>query len=251
MAKQTTGKLGGALVVKMALVVGAILLLLGWWFEDSLPAAAVLTMPSRSEPVQQSRPPEHWLSQVQGVDYQVEAVADYEISGLVVSGLRTDAWFARHEGWNEFFNVMDVCMVWGKNAQDGAYEKMAFHSGQWTCYAQTSDGSVNRSEYWHSLSNTHMVTDDAQLAKRIRDVRIGDQVHFRGQLVNYSHGGRTRTSSLRRDDDGNGACEILYVTEMQVLAPAAKWPRWLWWLGILCWVAAVWVFVRTPHRESA
>ena len=58
-----------------------------------------------------------------------------------------------------------------------------------------------------------------------------------------------RKSSLVRSDTGNGACEILYVTGFEVQHAAAAWPRGLFWLGILLWVAAAVVFVRTPHRE--
>ena len=48
---------------------------------------------------------------------------------------------------------------------------------------------------------------------------IGDQIYAKGYLVNYSHsGGRfTRNSSATRDDKGNGACEIIFVTEYQIL----------------------------------
>lgn len=61
-----------------------------------------------------------------GRRYLPEAVADYQIR---VDYVNTDSWFAKHEDWNEFFNVMDVCMVWGSNARAGAYEKMPFKSG--------------------------------------------------------------------------------------------------------------------------
>ena len=73
---------------------------------------------------------------------------------------------------------------------------------------------------------------------------------LQGKLVNYSHDGLpARKSSLVRSDTGNGACEILYVTGFEVQHAAAAWPRGLFWLGILLWVAAAVVFVRTPHRE--
>ena len=237
-------------MVKMLCLVGLLCVLSAWWWQDSLPAHGKLQTSSLSEPVQEASASDKWTSQIRGVDYHVEAVADYQISGLIVSKLNTDSWFAKHEDWNEFFNVMDVCMVWGSNARAGAYEKMSFKSGQWTCWFQTNDANAAKPEYFQAISNTHIVTDDAALAKRLRQLRIGDEVTLHGRLVNYSHDGLpARKSSLVRNDTGNGACEILYVTGFEVQHAAAAWPRWLFWLGVLLWVAAVMVFVRTPHRE--
>ncbi|UOO87958.1 hypothetical protein LVJ82_10680 [Vitreoscilla massiliensis] len=237
-------------MVKALWVVGLFCVLLGWWYQDQLPSATRLQASSKTEPVQAAMVPEKWVSQVQGVDYKVEAVADYQISGLIVSKLNTDSWFAKHEDWNEFFNVMDVCMVWGSNASAGAYEKMSFQSGQWTCWFQTRSANAAKTEYFQSISNTHIVTDDAALAKRLRHMRIGDEVTLHGRLVNYSHDGLPyRKSSLVRSDTGNGACEVMYVTAVDINHRAAAWPRWLFWFGIVLWVIAVVVFVRTPHRE--
>ena len=39
------------------------------------------------------------------------------------------------------------------------------------------------------------------------------------------------------------------VTGFEVQRAAAAWPRWLFWLGLLLWMMAAVVFVRTPHRE--
>ena len=44
------------------------------------------------------------------------------------------------------------------------------------------------------------------------NVRVGDVVKLDGMLVNLeSPDVGTRTTSLRRDDTGAGACEIIYV----------------------------------------
>ena len=186
-------------MVKMLCLVGLLCVLSAWWWQDSLPAHEKLQASSLTEPVQETSASDKWTSQIKGVDYHVEAVADYQISGLIVSKLNTDAWFAKHEDWNEFFNVMDVCMVWGSNARAGAYEKMSFKSGQWTCWVHTNDANAAKPEYFQAISNTHIVTDDAVLAKRLRQLRIGDEVTLHGRLVNYSHDGLPyRKSSLLR-----------------------------------------------------
>ena len=78
----------------------------------------------------------------------------------------------------------------------------------------------------------------------IKDAHIGDEIHLKGQLVNYSinHGPKRRTS-ITRDDKENGACEIIYVNELQILkrhnalwiilARAGKWLSIIFAFGVL------------------
>ncbi len=79
---------------------------------------------------------------------------------------------------------------------------------------------------------------------------------MQGLLVDYAvtENGRaifTRRTSLTRSDTGNGACEILYVTEVSVVragshfeADAATY-AWYTSLGLLVAVGAVWI-ARPP-----
>ncbi len=147
-----------------------------------------------------------------------------------------------HAANNDHLNVADLCMVWGANAAEGAYEKMPFSSGQFVCYVKGDDPSAFRADYLRALSNNHLLTDSPAVARKLRNLRIGDQVRLRGQLVNYSHNAGfafTRGTSLSREDTGNGACETLFVREVEVLRRAPAWPRWLYGLGALLLLAGL------------
>jgi hypothetical protein len=65
-----------------------------------------------------------------------------------------------------------------------------------------------------------MITDNPRLARKVRDVQIGDQVHFRGYLAEYSHNhgfAFKRGTSTVRNDSGNGACETVYLDDFEIL----------------------------------
>ncbi len=94
------------------------------------------------------------------------------------------------------------------------------------------------------------------MARQIRAIRIGDQIRMRGLLVDYtvsSDGSEvfTRRTSLTRTDTGNGACEILYVTDVHVLRPGnrlrADAARYAWYasLGVFVVLTVVWL-ARPP-----
>jgi hypothetical protein len=63
----------------------------------------------------------------------------------------------------------------------------------------------------------HMVPADDALASRLKNVRPGQVVSVHGYLVDIrGPGGFAWNTSLRRDDTGDGACEIVYVESLEV-----------------------------------
>jgi hypothetical protein len=64
------------------------------------------------------------------------------------------------------------------------------------------------------------LSDNEQVREIIRGVKIGDQVHLKGMLVNYAWASRpnwSRNSSTTREDSGRRACEVVFVDEFEVL----------------------------------
>lgn len=58
-------------------------------------------------------------------------------------------------------------------------------------------------------------------------MRIGDQIHFSGLLVNYRDVRAPdywRNTSTVRTDTGDGACEVVFVKDLQILK--AETHRW-------------------------
>jgi hypothetical protein len=180
--------------------------------------------------------------------------ARYELAGVVVSYHRGDALFNLYHA-DDPGNVQDVCVVWGDNVANGSYRRVTFSSGEFTCYSQWS-GSLSPPFDHAQMSNNHLIPADALVAHRIRQLRIGDQIRMTGLLVDYevSRDGRTvssRRTSLTRTDTGNGACEVVYVTALDVIRPghrlAADAAAYAWYasLGLLAALGIVW-FVRPP-----
>lgn len=242
-----------SLAARLLLLAAAVSLAAGFHYDGQRPRPADLLAPVRQEPLQTPTGLPAFAAHAAGVDYRVTPVADYEISGLIVSWHDSETWWDReHEQGKDFLNVADLCMVWGVNAADGAYEHMRFSNGQWVCYIRYENTGEVRPEHVRALSNNHILTDDADIARQIRGLRVGDQVRLRGQLVSYSHQAGfdfSRGTSTSRDDQGNGACETLFVREVTLLRAGPSWPRGLRWLGALLLIAGLIAWYRAPFSE--
>ena len=240
---------------RILLSCGVVALAAGIWFGKRLPEVAQLAHGVLSDPVQLDRPSPVFASRAGGVDYRIAPVADYDIAGVVVSRHDSDAWYDWiHDAFNDHLNVVDLCLVWGANAADGAYRKMRFSSGQFVCYVETNDPDALQPAYLRALSNNHLLTSDPALARRLRALRVGDQVRLRGQLAAYSHtvgGGFQRGTSTVREDTGNGACETVYVHELTLLRAAPHWPRGLRWAGAALLALGLLMWWRAPPRARS
>jgi hypothetical protein len=244
------GRLGGLLMAG-----GAVLLAASLWQRHALPAPAELRAELQQEPVQEPTRTAPFQTTVGGVTYTIKPIADYEIWGLVVSSHDSDTWWDWiHKASNDHLNVVDLCVVFAENAQSGGYVGLDYSSGQFVCYVQTSSSDKWQRFSMRALSNNHLLADRPSIARLLRDVQIGDQVRIRGYLAEYAHNhgfAFKRGTSLTRDDTGNGACETVYVQDVELLrAGGGPW-RWLKWVALGLIAAGLIGWLRAPFRVAA
>ncbi len=242
-------RLGGILMA-----VGAVLAVTSLLLRHQLPAPSALLPDLRREPVQESIQASPFETRVGGVTYTIRPVADYEIWGLVVSNHDSDAWWDWiHKASNDHLNVVDLCVVFAENVERGGYVGLDYSSGQFVCNVETTSSERWQRFSMRALSNNHLLADRASVASRLRDVRIGDQVRIRGQLSEYAHNAGfafKRGTSLTRDDTGNGACETIYVQEVEVLRSGGKPWRWLLWPALGLGIVGLVVWLRAPFKAA-
>ena len=210
-----------------------------------------------AEPVQEASNGRALTTIIKGYTYTLTPRATYDISGLVVSQHRGDALFnLGHKA--DPGNIKDVCVVWGEAVTNGSYRKVNFTSGEFTCSYSWS-GVLTPPFNPEKASNNHLIPASRTIARQIGAIHVGDQIRMTGLLVDYkvTRDGRdifTRQTSLTRSDTGNGACEILYVTDLSVVARGNHWQAdagsYAWYASLVFFVALgiVW-FVRPPLAE--
>jgi hypothetical protein len=232
---------------RQALRLVFLLLLLLWalalYFDDRLPPREAILPPLLQEPVQEGgNLPAPFQVVVKETAYVVTPLFRYELSGLVVSQHRSDSLLdVSHRRWRDFLNIKDLCLVWGRNIESGVYRQIRFWNRDFTCLCRFPDEDVARRFSGRQLSNNHLLCADRQLRRRILGVRPGDQVRLKGYLASYAQPANqfSRGTSTVRDDEGDGACETVYVTEFQVLKRANPGWRLLKPLALLGAAAAL------------
>lgn len=193
--------------------------LLSAWQKDAFHNDLILSEDLIRDPQQTAVEKEPFQVSQGGVSYQVEPLYRYDIEGIVVSLQHHDGDRMLHRRWNDHLNVADLCVVWGHNASRVDLSEFDFWNGQFTCFFRTSSNSAWVSFHHDQISNNHLLSDDEWVRDQIEDLRIGDQVRLQGYLARYSQGSRfQRGTSTTRSDTGNGACETLYVEDVQITA---------------------------------
>jgi len=214
--------------VKVVLLAGLVLLLFSIIFRNRWPSGRELLPEASQEPIQQTGDlPSPFDVLQKGFTYTVYPQFEYELWGMVVSSHYAGSFLDyAHEMWKDYLNIKDLCVIWGKNLETGAFREIKFWSRDFTCYYSWSNPETGGRFSPSHISNNHLITEDVLLRKLIKSVKRGDQVRLKGWLAKYGHKGSqvVRGTSTTRNDTGGQACETVYVTEFEVLKRAN--PGW-------------------------
>jgi hypothetical protein len=188
----------------------AMILFGGWQHWHSRPLELPPGSVAPNDPVQ--------TSAGQGVVYQqgkydLEALANFEIEARVLS---KESYFAGRE--SELVPV-DLALGWGAMSDSSVLEKLSIsQSGRFYFYRWEDEPPRSPSEIASHSANMHLIPTSSALEEKIKSVRVGQVVHFTGQLVEArSSDGWHWRSSLTRDDTGAGACELVRVESFEAL----------------------------------
>lgn len=202
--------------LSIAILVTLLLYVLSIWQKNSLPESSAIIKSSFRDPIQLKTTKSPFSFFYRGENYDVEPVANYELWGLVVTKNNINSW-ADIMHTDASVDIKDICVIWGENVAGSDYHDVSFSSGDFTCYFQYPYMTVFDHD---KISNNHLLSDNEFVREKIRNAKIGDQIHIKGMLVNYSPRSNPnwkRTTSTVRTDTGNGACEVLFVNEFNVL----------------------------------
>lgn len=122
------------------------------------------------------------------------------------------------------FSPIDLAVAWGGAATRAGRSDFSVRQ-PWRRYSWSYGRPVRKGsgmpsvvrDFMVSTANWHIVPASAAVRMDMDRIGRGDVVSMSGFLVDVDlgHGRRARTS-LRRDDQGDGACEIFLVEEMRI-----------------------------------
>ena len=238
------------MIPKILILVCFFILLISFWNRNDLSENLRIVDQLSQEPVQSKVEEQAFSTSVNDIEYEIQPLYDYEIYGLVVSYEHHDGNYSLHKRWADHINVADFCIVWGDNAYSGNLNKIDFWNGQFTCNYSTRDQQAWDSFKTYQISNNHLLTDYKYIQKKLSKVSIGDQIRIKGWLSSYKNSkGSSRGTSITRDDQGNGACETIYVQELDILRSYTSHWRKLMYLSLVLLIFALTWYLKSPHQR--
>lgn len=158
----------------------------------------------------------------------VKTVGNYEITyelkaSYTITGLVVEKYYYFPSKIENRISRFDLGIVWGALLGEDLDAYMTFKNDgnrflQYK-YSNTLTQKLGGKEaVINSLSNNHMVHSDETILKYLRNVKEGDYIKVEGYLVYVTMKSNNYVghwdSSLSRTDHGDGACEIIYVTNI-------------------------------------
>lgn len=174
-------------------------------------------------PYQTESDRERFLIQAAGFKTVIACQYAYDIEALVV---HTKDYFTWDVG--DQLSPRDLTLAWGSVAAHN--RDVDFHWSQMSRKTMLwLDGSVNQEALFGgdaglqmNFSNNHIIPADDDVRWKLKIIRAGDHIRMKGYLV-YVDGIRPDNttfswhSSTTRTDTGDGACEVIYATDIEWL----------------------------------
>lgn len=142
-----------------------------------------------------------------GKQYTINFIAEYTLTGRVVT---TYPYF-NNSTYSKLI-PLDIGVIWGEAALEKNYKKTTYFS----------DGTRSLNFYCtnmstcqnHELSNNHLLPENKKIKREIFLIKPGDYIKIEGYLIEITGSDYSQRSSTTRNDTGDGACEIIYVTNI-------------------------------------
>lgn len=142
--------------------------------------------------------------------YEIIPLAEYKITARVLS--------KKHYADDIKISPIDFALGWGDMGDLSYSENVQIsQSGRWYFY-RYFNSDVDRDNIRLHSSNHHIIPANKNITRTIYSVKEGEIVSLNGYLVEVKlNGNRVIKSSLSRDDQSSGACEVFYVESAERL----------------------------------
>lgn len=236
----------------LVIIFSFVVLVIAFWNRNAFPARIDVAPALLEEPDQARTGQAPFEVHYDAVDYRVIPEFRYVLHGLVVSYRHHDGNSRMHRLADDHLNMLDVCVVWGANADPVLLRKLRFWNGIFTCNVKTNSREAWQAFDVTALSNNHLISDDPFVRKQVRKLSIGDQIRVEGVLASYgTSNGPMRGTSTTREDTGDGACETIYVSRFDIVRPGTNAWRMVMWASLLVLLAAVAIHFKRPYQPYA
>jgi hypothetical protein len=112
---------------------------------------------------------------------------------------------------------IDFAVGWGPMSDSAVLEHFRVTQGARFFTIYPDEQAIDLRTALLGSANMHLIPASGVIRDQLEDVRSGNVVHLQGYLVSVAGpDGYTWNTSLTREDTGAGACELFYVSSVEV-----------------------------------
>ena len=113
------------------------------------------------------------------------------------------------------FSPIDYAVSWGLFAEPEIARHISVNQYDRYLNWKMDRLPVPKEQAMQMVSNMHIIPANPNIAKQIKNVKRGDLVRLKGELVEIKDKDLVWTSSLTPTDTGDGACELFRVSSIE------------------------------------
>ncbi|AKS41668.1 hypothetical protein [Wenzhouxiangella marina] len=145
-------------------------------------------------------------------DLEIRLRAEFQVAARILS--RRDY---RGDNWASLAPI-DLALGWGPMSDPEVLEQIEISQRGRFYFWRVDQFPIPRAQIEQSSANMHLIPGSPELFERLKTVEASDRILLRGFLVDIDRDdGYYWRTSTRRTDTGNGACELLLVTDFEPL----------------------------------
>jgi hypothetical protein len=143
--------------------------------------------------------------------FRITPLADFRLEARVLGTERYSL------GPESELAPIDVAFGWGPMSDNGVLDRLRISQGnRFYMYFWEGEAPIPLDRIVSHSANMHMIPSSPDVEQRLARLRRGSIVTLRGKLVQAETGEGWRwRSSLTRTDSGAGACELVWVEEVE------------------------------------
>ena len=120
------------------------------------------------------------------------------------------------------FSPIDYAVSWGLFAKPEIARKISVNQYDRYLNWKIDKLPVPANQAMQMVSNMHIIPANPEIAKQIKQVKRGDLVQLKGELVEIRDKDLVWRSSLTPTDTGDGACEVFRVSSIKWIEKVGK-----------------------------
>lgn len=145
-------------------------------------------------------------------DYRITPLADFSLKAKVI--LREDYSLGRESE----LSPTDLVLGWDKMSDEAVLKHIEFRQSSRWYYYRFQSAPITQTEMAVNSANMHMIPAEDWIENDLDAVVAGQVIEIQGKLVEVkAQDGWHWKSSLRRDDTGGGACELVFVESIKIV----------------------------------